>query len=406
MRLALGLRGTCSRGKPGSAVASRTCTAAVALATARCPTSGDFGFDGNAPAGRATHPRTPEGNRKEAAKRVEVANATCAADDRRNPRRVFRTASRSNAEPLMTLSTSAVAVCWVSNSSRSRVPASSSPNSRAFRPIRDRRVSRRSGPARSLSVKGQPRRGPSERTPIGVPPCSIGTPQSDDRNRCRFGPGGEYVVGIGFDVPDVDGFPSRRTRPLFVAAFGNDGQLSNIFSFTAAGMPVPLSRIRISMLWPRFLVAALSTGSKSLAGLGLAPGGGVEAVGDQVEEHAGDFLRKHHDLAGRGIEVAPQGDVKAGLLGAGAVIGEVEALLHQRVDVGGPVLAGALARMQQHVLDDGIGAACRAAPPCRGCTSACGVSSSTSPRIMPVERGGLSASASRRSARSTAPRNC
>ncbi len=51
-----------------------------------------------------------------------------------------------------------------------------------------------------------------------------------------------------------------------------------------------------------------------------------------------------------------QRDVEAGLLGARAVIGEVEAFLDQRIDIGRPVLAGALARMQQHVLDDGVGA--------------------------------------------------
>jgi hypothetical protein len=38
------------------------------------------------------------------------------------------------------------------------------------------------------------------------------------------------------------------------------------------------------------------------------------------------------------------------------VIGEVEAFLDKGVDIDGPVLAGVLARMQQHVLDDGIGA--------------------------------------------------
>jgi hypothetical protein len=37
----------------------------------------------------------------------------------------------------------------------------------------------------------------------------------------------------------------------------------NISSFTSGGMPVPLSRMRISTWLPRFLVAALSTGSKS-----------------------------------------------------------------------------------------------------------------------------------------------
>src|ERR1700677_1196920 len=36
----------------------------------------------------------------------------------------------------------------------------------------------------------------------------------------------------------------------------------NIFSFTSAGIPVPLSRMRISTLSPRFFVAAVSGGSK------------------------------------------------------------------------------------------------------------------------------------------------
>src|SRR5262249_23941036 len=37
----------------------------------------------------------------------------------------------------------------------------------------------------------------------------------------------------------------------------------NIFSFTSRGMPVPLSRIRISTIVPRFFVLALRVGSKS-----------------------------------------------------------------------------------------------------------------------------------------------
>ena len=57
-----------------------------------------------------------------------------------------------------------------------------------------------------------------------------------------------------------------------------------------------------------------------------------------------------------GIEVLIQPDLEILLLGAGAVIGEIEALLDQRIDVDRPVLARALARMQQHVLDDGVGA--------------------------------------------------
>ena len=37
------------------------------------------------------------------------------------------------------------------------------------------------------------------------------------------------------------------------------------------------------------------------------------------------------------------------------MIGEVEAFLDEGVDIDGPVLARAFARVQQHVLDDGIG---------------------------------------------------
>ena len=38
------------------------------------------------------------------------------------------------------------------------------------------------------------------------------------------------------------------------------------------------------------------------------------------------------------------------------MIGEIEALIEKRIDIRRPVLAGTLARMQQHVLDDGVGA--------------------------------------------------
>ena len=131
----------------------------------------------------------------------------------------------------------------------------------------------------------------------------------------------------------------------------------NILSFTSGGMPVPLSRMRISTAVAEIFGGGaqrrLETG---LAVLRPALGRGIKAVGDQIQEYAGDFLRKQLDHAGVGVEIALQRDVEVRLFGAGAVIGEVEAFIDQRVDVGGPVLAAALARMQQHVLDDGVGA--------------------------------------------------
>ena len=51
-----------------------------------------------------------------------------------------------------------------------------------------------------------------------------------------------------------------------------------------------------------------------------------------------------------------QRDIEALLLGPSPVIGEIEALLDQRVDIDRPVLPRALTRMQQHVFDDRIGA--------------------------------------------------
>ena len=47
-------------------------------------------------------------------------------------------------------------------------------------------------------------------------------------------------------------------------------------------------------------------------------------------------------------------DIEALLLSACTVVGEIEAFLDQGVNIDKTVLARAFARMQQHVLDDGI----------------------------------------------------
>ena len=60
------------------------------------------------------------------------------------------------------------------------------------------------------------------------------------------------------------------------------------------------------------------------------------------------------DFAGGWIEVLVQPDLEILLLGSGAMIGKIEALRDQRVDVDRPAFARALARVQQHVLDDRI----------------------------------------------------
>ena len=67
-------------------------------------------------------------------------------------------------------------------------------------------------------------------------------------------------------------------------------------------------------------------------------------------------MRVEIDFARCRVERPLQRDVEALLLRPRAVIREIETFLHQRVDVDRPVIAGAFARMQQHVLDDRIGA--------------------------------------------------
>ena len=64
------------------------------------------------------------------------------------------------------------------------------------------------------------------------------------------------------------------------------------------------------------------------------------------------------EVGGAGVRVQRFDDrhVEAGLLGPRAVIGEIERLLDHRVDVDARPLARPLARMQEHVLDDRIGA--------------------------------------------------
>ena len=137
-------------------------------------------------------------------------------------------------------------------------------------------------------------------------------------------------------------------------------------------MPVPLSRMAISTLVAQ---VARRGGQGRLVGavrLGLlALLRRVEAVGNQVQQHARDLLREEIGGAGFGIERFCDRHVEARLFGPRAVIGEVQRLLDHRVDVDRRSLARALARVQQHVLDDRVGALAVAARPCRDCRRSC-----------------------------------
>src|SRR4051812_42890823 len=117
-------------------------------------------------------------------------------------------------------------------------------------------------------------------------------------------------------------------------------------------MPIPLSRILISTVSPRSRVEAVTVGAKPGSALSAFRLAIVEAVRDQVQEHARDLLRVDVGLAGLRVEALLDRDVEAGLLGSRPMIGEVQALLDERVDVRKAPLARALARVQQHVLHD------------------------------------------------------
>jgi hypothetical protein len=59
---------------------------------------------------------------------------------------------------------------------------------------------------------------------------------------------------------------------------------------------------------------------------------GCRPLRSQVQEYAGDLLRRQLDRCDGGVEIAFQGDIDVRILGARAVIGEVERLVDQSID--------------------------------------------------------------------------
>ena len=94
-----------------------------------------------------------------------------------------------------------------------------------------------------------------------------------------------------------------------------------------------------------------------MAGFSLLPfPGGVEAVAEKVQQHAGDVLRVEFDRRDVRIEGSLQRDVEALILRAGAVVGEVQGFLGQIVQVDRAPLTRCAARMFQHGPDNAVGA--------------------------------------------------
>ena len=88
----------------------------------------------------------------------------------------------------------------------------------------------------------------------------------------------------------------------------------------------------------------------------LTPAGCIEAIAKQVKKDAGHLLRRHLDQREAGLEIALQGNVEALVLRPGAVVGEVQGLVDQGIEVDLATLARDAARVLQHRFHDVVGA--------------------------------------------------
>src|SRR5208282_1856826 len=123
----------------------------------------------------------------------------------------------------------------------------------------------------------------------------------------------------------------ERVEHLFLDVTGNAGPVVADSDFDTVAEVLS----RGSKRW--FVAASIS--------LRFALRGCIEAVGNQIKQHPGNLLREQINLTGGRVKILLQGDIEALLLGPRPMIGEIEALLDQGVDIDRPVLSGPLTRM-------------------------------------------------------------
>src|SRR5262249_45817 len=92
----------------------------------------------------------------------------------------------------------------------------------------------------------------------------------------------------------------------------------------------------------------------STTNLRPAPGCRIEAVCNHIQKSAPNVLRENVCSTGSRIKGLLDFDFKTLRLGPRSVPCEIEAFLNQRIDINHPMLTGALARVLQHILDNGI----------------------------------------------------
>src|SRR5215475_9853862 len=85
-----------------------------------------------------------------------------------------------------------------------------------------------------------------------------------------------------------------------------------------------------------------------------ALGRSIEAICNQIKKSPPDVLRENVCPTGRRIKELLELDLKALRLGPRSMPCEIEAFLNERIDIDHPMLTRAFARVQQHILDDGI----------------------------------------------------
>src|SRR6267154_1372418 len=148
----------------------------------------------------------------------------------------------------------------------------------------------------------------------------------------------------------------RKTEPgSFASRFGRKKGVEYLFLYLGSNPDAIVADADFDSITETFRCCPQRR-LEPVAGPSCTFGRSIKSVGDQVEQDAGDFLRKRFDRASCRIEFALQSNIETRLLGARTAIGEIKAFLNKRVDFDLPMLAGTLARMKEHVPDDGVGA--------------------------------------------------
>src|SRR5204862_3030289 len=124
---------------------------------------------------------------------------------------------------------------------------------------------------------------------------------------------GEFgeLAGLGYDVDlsamllDDDVVGHRQPKPRALAGrLGGEERVEHLFLHLgrdAGAVVADADFYRVAEIFRRGLQRRLKAG---LAVLRVAPGGGIETVGNQVEQGPGDLLRKQLGHTGARVEVA------------------------------------------------------------------------------------------------------